>query len=70
MEEEKKAKVIAMFAEMKAAANAERKQRRKQPRAIPAAGTSIINSTIVVCGPEMQSLVAQLLAQKQKHGNR
>ena len=70
MDEGKKAEVIALFADMKAAAAVKKRKLLRKTQAGSTGGTQIINSTIVVCGTEMQSLVAQLLAQKQKHGSR
>lgn len=66
MDEEKKADVIALFADMKAAAAIKQRRLRHRNGAHTAGGTKIINSTIVVCGIELQAVVAQLLSQTQR----
>lgn len=66
MDEEKKAKVISMFAEM--AKKTDRPVRQKGMRkaaASAASGTQIINSTIVVCGDGFHDVVAKLFESKQ-----
>lgn len=65
MDEEKTAKVIELFAQLRSARQKQiasnRASKSKEPRG---SGTSIINSTIVVCGDGLQEVVAQLLASK------
>lgn len=65
MDEGKKAEVIALFADMKAAAALRKRKLLRKKQAASGGGTHIINSTIVVCGDQMQALVAELLSQKQ-----
>lgn len=66
MDEEKKAKVISLFAEMRR--NEEQRRRRRKVKKVEArdGGTHIINSTIVVCGDGLKEVVAELLASKQR----
>lgn len=66
MEEETKAKVVSMFAEMKVAnRNGARRESRKSA-SLNTSGTKIINSTIVVCGDGWQEVVAKLLREKRR----
>ena len=67
VEDEKKARIISLFKEIKRArAEAQRGKRRKNGGTDCGGGTTIIGSTIVVCGDDAQALVAELLAQKRR----
>lgn len=67
MDDEKKQRVLSLFREVKRVrAEAEKEKKRKAPNGSGHGGTTIIGSTIVVCGESAQALVAELLAEQKR----